>query len=115
MDFIRYPNVKVLLALNLGHNFCSEVFLLLFDAFAQLEASKCQHFSVVSLQQLSNGLIRVLNELLVNQAYFLVVFVDAAQNHLFNDLFGFAFVTSLLGQNFLLVLQLSSRNLRTLQ
>ena len=50
---------------------------------------------------------------MVNQAYFFVVFLDTADNHFFNDVFRFAFVTSLFGENCFFVFEFSGRNLFT--
>ena len=42
---------------------------------------------------------------IMDEADFFVVFVDAAQDHLFDDAFGFAFVAGLFRQDFLFVFQ----------
>ena len=56
-----------------AHYFRSEIFLFLFNAFAQLITNESLGFGIVFLQQAGNGFIRILDEFLVNQANFLVV------------------------------------------
>ena len=94
--------------LQLSSNFSSEVVLLLFDAFAQLEAGEFGNLDVA--EYIFDGLFGILDEDLFVEADFLVELVDTAFNHAFDDVSRFAFFFSLLAENFLLVFQSGSIN-----
>jgi len=84
------------LALGHGSHFGSQVVLALFDAFAALETGIADDVqgAAGSLGHLSHqtldGLVAVLDELLVQQADFLVVLLDLTVNDLVHDLLGLA-------------------------
>ena len=95
---------------NEALDFRSKIFLLLFNAFAKLIADKANGFGILFFQETADGLIRIHDEFLINQAVFLIEFLDAAHDHLFDDLFRFAFVASLFSKNFLFMVQNISRH-----
>ena len=107
------PLFRNLLFIDECGNFFRKVFFFLFNAFTQLETGKAGNFSILGFQQFTDGQVAVPDILLVNQTNFFLIFVDTAHNHLGNDVFRFAFVPGLLGQDLFFMLQFGSRNYRT--
>lgn len=64
---------------------------------------------------LLNRLVRIFDEFLIEEAIFFVEFFDTADDHLFDDLFRFAFVQSLLAKDVFFMFQNVSRNFFTFE
>src|SRR5690554_2262237 len=77
-------------------DFSSEVFALLFDAFAYYIKSEAVHLGALFLEHLLNALLVVLDERLRQQGDFLQVLLNRAFNHLFDDFSRLAGFSSLL-------------------
>nr|DAH33911.1 MAG TPA: hypothetical protein [Caudoviricetes sp.] len=103
------------LLIQLFSDFSSQIVLFLFDAFAELETSEANNFCILGFQEFRNGQIAIFNEFLIYEADFLVVFVDTAENHLFDDLFWFAFISRFDSQNFFFVFDFSLRYLSAVE
>src|SRR5690606_32423402 len=95
---------------HLGHNFRSKVSLFLLDALADNQAHEADHVSASGLDQRTHGLVRVLDERLVQQADFLEELADAAAEHLLDDFRRLASHVRLCTDDFLFLLQYLGRH-----
>src|SRR5690606_32171946 len=75
---------------NLSGDFSSEVDLSAFDTFAHFKAGEGQDFSAGFLGQVTDLDFRILDESLLNQTGFSQELVDAALDHVLNDVFRLA-------------------------
>ena len=91
---------------GLSHNFCRKVFSALLETFAHFVAGEADDFEP-AVDHLGNALIGVLNEGLLKQADFLIILLDAAFNHFFNDCsgIGLGIVLCLFAENLALMLE----------
>lgn len=91
---------------GLSHNFCRKVFGALLETFAHFVAGEADDFEP-AIDHLRNALIGVLNEGLLKQADFLIILLDAAFNHFFNDCsgLGLGIVLCLFAENLALMLE----------
>ena len=88
--------------LQLSLNFCCKIFLLLFNTFTELVAR--ESLDCIAAENIRNLLVRILDELLLYEADFLVELVDTALNHLVDHLFRLSFFKCLLAKDFLFML-----------
>ena len=79
--------LKAKLRLHLAHDFLSEVVLALFKAFTHLVTNETNYLEGIA-DELTNGLVAILNKGLLEEADFLVVLLDTAVDHLLDDCFG---------------------------
>src|SRR5690554_3689104 len=93
-----------------GGDFGSEVHLFPFNTFAHFKTNETNQLSAVGLQQLTNGLLRVLHERLLHKAVLLEELLDTAAHHLLDDFSRLAFHVRLGTDDFLLFLNFVRRH-----
>lgn len=117
VDACPFSAYRSLFGGHLRGNLLGKVVLALFDTLAALEALEADHIQLRAdllgdlAHQLGDGLVRILDEGLLQEANLLIVLLDAALDHLVHDLLGLALVERLGAEDLTLLVERLGGNL----